>query len=341
MSAPTPPEPTLYDRMKDKGLAWQWDGPVLRNSPAWYLDKFDWGALETIIWIATRDERSVKGALGEMADAGGRQVRWEPLHKGHLANVIIRTTLPMDVADHHTDCPRHLSSDGACCCEKLGRVRFCRCPDRLRNGPATCVCVNGAIDRFVEAFRGDLTVRGRKDGEIEFGDVQSGVRVGAALRFDSDTGLRILATFAELKIPVAEIKQRWPADFSDVPLFEASPIVNYSPQQLALQRLHNVRLPGRPNAKIRAFAILCDHLDTDTVAASRRVESEVIVKDFPDPKTEGDPKIPTAKAVAEWIGPYHEKLVATDQSEEARSVIKESLVSYINDDISRALEKLR
>lgn len=219
-------ERSLYEKAVEGGFAWQWDGPVLRNSPAYFLDRFDWGPLETIIWIATRDERSMKGALGMISGLGQRNFK-EPVHQGHMAKVILETILPLDVADHHTDCPRHFGSDMPCDCDARDRIRFCRCDDRLNNGSATCRCVRESIDAFINAFRGDLTVRGRIDGGHGFDDVKPGQRVGAMLRFDREDGLRLLPAFADLRMPAEEVRRRWPADFSDKPSlgnFIAGPI---------------------------------------------------------------------------------------------------------------------
>lgn len=206
-------EQDFYGRAVEKGTAWQWDGPVLQNSPPYHLDKFDWGPLEAIIWIATRDERSIQGALGQVMGTG--RTSTEPVHKGRQAEVILNSTLPLDVADHHTGCPRHHDTKAECDCESRGRARFCCCSDRLRTGPSTCRCVRESITAFIEAFRGDLVVRGKRDGEQEFGDVHPGTRVGASLSFDRDDGMRVLPTFSDLRIPIDEIKRRWPADFSD------------------------------------------------------------------------------------------------------------------------------
>jgi hypothetical protein len=214
------------EAMRARGLGWSFDGPKLRNHTprAPSHDRF-FEPIEVIIWIATRDTQAIAGANGLMVAGLDRDL---PPNRGAFAQIIIKVDLPGDVAGHHVECARFvpdLEDDegrsfaqppGLCDCAERGRLRYCRCPDRLETDRVSCTCTREAITTFFDAVHAGMPIFGRRSGEDEFVAVPEAALAGMAMQYD-ERGLVLLPSFEVLRIPREEVVRRWPADFSDMP----------------------------------------------------------------------------------------------------------------------------
>lgn len=305
--------------------------PTLINLPPGRLDPFDWSVAETIVWIATRDELAVRGAAGYLSAQAERlrdERRGSP-GRTPAVESLLQTVLPLDVADHHVDCPLFLGQ-GRCVCAELGRPRYCRCPDPLNSSTSTCGCVRAAITSFFEAFRDALTVSGQRDGESGYAEVPIPSRVGAALNFVHPRGFRVLPHYEDLKVPIKEVKQRWPDGFVELPASSA-PV---SRQQVALDRLAGIPIVGRPPDNLVGLKLFCDRLEADLTFPGRAAEAKAIRGLFA-PNLKGE--VPQEKTIREWIGPHH-KLIAA--APDRASGLGNAIVSALQTLEAKVCEKI-
>lgn len=283
-------QPTTDEHEPGPRAAWQWDGPVLRNQPRTPTNRFHWGLIETIVWIATRDMPSVEGALGYLAaptylgERGGTRAYGPPSDLGLRSRIVIETHLPGDVSGHAQDCSPFLPS--GCQCDDLGRVRFCRC------SPAAgerCECTPRSIDSFFEAVHGGLPLFGVRDDDREPISVPRAALAAAALIYAED-GLRLLVNFASIHIPVAEVLRRWPAGFEDRPLVKSGEV------------------PGEPEAgrgdtikKTAALECFIDRAERHQTKPRKIEEARAICRAVGDQAGDAD-------SVSKYLRPYHSRL---------------------------------
>lgn len=283
-------QPVTDEPDNEPRASWQWDGPVLRHSPRRPADPFHWGVLETIVWVATRDTRSVEGALGLLAsptyiaDVDGARVFAPARDTGQRARIIVETHLPGDVSGHAQGCSPFIA--GGCQCEELGRMRFCRCSP---TEGGRCECIRGAIDSFFEAVHSGMRIFGIRDGEREPVDVPRAALAAAGLIYAEDE-LGLVPNFKSIRIPVVEVLRRWPAGFEDRPFIGSSEVPG-EPED------------GRGDAAKRTAALGCfiDRAERHQTKARKIEEARAICRIL------GEQAGPEA-SVSKYLRPYHARL---------------------------------
>lgn len=274
---------------------WQDNGPILRNRDAGQVHSHYWTLLETIVWVATRDERAVAGAAGALRDhqANDRQPDF-----GTPTRIILSTDLRIDVAGHHLDCPAMW--EPACCeCATLGRRRYCVCSDEeQRSRDWLCPCTDNAIRAVGTAILDGLPVSGKPEGRAAWQAIEFPALAGARRWFDT-TGLRFVPGFTDMRLRIEVVKERWPAGFIELPARNPGK----TQQQTLLDRLADANPVGRPADNIVGLAIFLDRLAAGRTAQSRVAEGKAIHDVFP-PNDRG--VVPQEKTIREWIGPHHD-----------------------------------
>lgn len=308
-------QPITDEQEVETRASWQWDGPVLQNLERKPASRFHWGLVETLVWIATRDMRSVEGALGYLArqsymsEVNGMRGSGCATDFGQRSRVIIETYLPGDVSGHAQACSPFLS--GGCQCGELDRVRFCRCSQAVGD---RCRCLQHAMEGFFEAVHGGMPLIGIRDGEREPVDVPSAALAAAALIYAKD-GLRLLPNFATMHIPVAEVLQRWPVGFEDRPQIATGHLDQ--PSGTADVRASKLK-------KVMTLTRFRQRAEDGLTKYPKRDEVRLI---FETPNLDcGD-----VTSIDKWIRPYHKRLfVGAD--------FQPSAVAAVMKDIEAALE---
>jgi hypothetical protein len=150
-----------------------------------------------------------------------------------------------------------------------------------------------------------MPLYGRRDGEREDIQIPRAALAGLSLHYGAD-GARLLDGFSRLRVPVQEIKTRWPVVAED----SMSAPKQASRQQAAIAVLNKLTLAGHPPEWIWGLKVFCDRLEAGPVEPERLGEAKVISELLVS--QEGRPST-SVKSVAEWIGSYHRKVPIPDQ----------------------------
>lgn len=191
------------------GRSWQDDGPVLRNSRQAMVDPHHWGILETVVWIATRDTRSVAGALFWAQHGDPSRLARSQEARGINEQIVLETLLPGDVSGHADACPTS-KDDVPCRCEEIGRIRFCHCPDSAQSWGITCSCTEEAKRALLAAIHLGFPIFGVRDGSGEYIAIPRAAFAGLSYFYDAN-GVGLLSSFSRIRFAVDEVKKRWPA----------------------------------------------------------------------------------------------------------------------------------